>query len=306
MEHFHRLHEFPLVVCKECQHAVWPDQIKGHLTSKHHKLPHKDAQRVAEEVQGWTELLQYPGELEVPIIIDRPIAQLPLHDDGFLCQLDPTRCHYICRSEKSIKEHWRKQHQWSANNGKRGGSVTTRRQIAQRRFNDAAKRVNCQRLFPTNHRSQYFEVRQPEQSREDQIMAEADDVLSDRVWGQAIRKWAEMKKKDAETIQQGEKDEANPWLERTGWHIYLSGFDIPSLIALIAEPNIDPDADEEPVEAAIWEAIGEVARISQASSIHRVRYFTRLEAIRTEKHQTRYQPLQPYKDEESIDDRGRT
>ncbi|KAF3032321.1 hypothetical protein E8E12_002369 [Didymella heteroderae] len=38
----------------------------------------------------------------------------------------------------------------------------------------------------------------------------------------------------------------------------------------------------------------------QASVIHRIGVFVRLEAIRTAKHQTRYQPLQPYMDEQSI------
>jgi hypothetical protein len=33
--------------------------------------------------------------------------------------------------------------------------------------------------------------------------------------------------------------------------------------------------------------------------------FVRLEAIRTEKHQTRFQPLQPYMDKQSIGDHTR-
>ena len=40
-----------------------------------------------------------------------------------------------------------------------------------------------------------------------------------------------------------------------------------------------------------------VARFSQASVIYWIGVFVRLEAIRTEKHQTRFQPLQPYIDE---------
>ena len=43
-----------------------------------------------------------------------------------------------------------------------------------------------------------------------------------------------------------------------------------------------------------------MARFSQASVVRRIVVFVRLEAIRTEKHQTRYQPLQPYMDEQSI------
>jgi hypothetical protein len=43
-----------------------------------------------------------------------------------------------------------------------------------------------------------------------------------------------------------------------------------------------------------------LTRFSQRSAIERVRVFVGLEAIRTEKHQTRYEPLQPYMDKEAI------
>jgi hypothetical protein len=48
-----------------------------------------------------------------------------------------------------------------------------------------------------------------------------------------------------------------------------------------------------------------LAWISQASVIHRVGIFVRLEAIRTEKHQTRYQPLQLYIDKKLISEHMR-
>lgn len=68
----------------------------------------------------------------------------------------------------------------------------------------------------------------------------------------------------------------------------------------IREPIVArPDGDErfpskveeepdEPIERPIWEAMDELARISQASVIERVGVFVRLELIRTEKHQTRH------------------
>ena len=80
----------------------------------------------------------------------------------------------------------------------------------------------------------------------------------------------------------------------------MVGLEQPNLLACTKEPNSDLAKDEEPVEAAIWKAMGELAQVSQASVIDRTGVFVRLEAIRTEKHQTRYQPLQPYMDEKSI------
>lgn len=96
----------------------------------------------------------------------------------------------------------------------------------------------------------------------------------------------------------------NPWLERTQWLPYLVGMERPDLLACVEEPITDPDPrkeeEAEPVEAAIWAAMDGLARFSQASVIDRIGVFVRLEAIRTEKHQTRFQPLQPYMDKDAI------
>jgi hypothetical protein len=106
------------------------------------------------------------------------------------------------------------------------------------------------------------------------------------------------------TIQDGERDEVNPWLERTQWLPYLKGLQRPNLLACIEQPVADSDprkeGESEPIEAAMWEAMEGLARFSQQSVIHRIGVFIRLEAIRTEKHQTLFQPLQPYIDEASI------
>jgi hypothetical protein len=68
----------------------------------------------------------------------------------------------------------------------------------------------------------------------------------------------------------------------------------PELLACIEEPVAEPDRRQEdqqaePVEAAMWEAMEGLAQFSQASVIHHIGVFVRLEAIRTEKHQTRFQ-----------------
>jgi hypothetical protein len=84
-------------------------------------------------------------------------------------------------------------------------------------------------------------------------------------------------KRAQSTIQVGERNEVNPWVERTQWLPYLVG-----------------------MEPAIWEAMDKLTRFSQASVIERVGVFVRLEASRTVKHQTRFQPQQPYMDKEAI------
>jgi hypothetical protein len=97
-------------------------------------------------------------------------------------------------------------------------------------------------------------------------------------------KWASIKKKAQTTIQKGERDEVNPWLEQTQWEPYLEGMERPDLMACISKPNVDPKGEEELVKAVIWEAMDKLARFSQTSVIKRIGVFVRMEAIRIEKH----------------------
>jgi hypothetical protein len=60
-QYFHHLAEHQVAVCKECQYAVWPDQIEGHLQEQH-KIKQKDATKVGTEVRSWAGVIQYPSE----------------------------------------------------------------------------------------------------------------------------------------------------------------------------------------------------------------------------------------------------
>jgi hypothetical protein len=94
-KYFDHLAVYGLVVCKECQYAVWPEEIKGHLHGKHHRLLRKAAEKIAEEIHGWPGLIPFASELEVPFRVDTPIPQLPLFEDGLKCRLEPGKYRYI-------------------------------------------------------------------------------------------------------------------------------------------------------------------------------------------------------------------
>jgi hypothetical protein len=133
-------------------------------------------------------------------------------------------------------------------------------------------------------------------------------VDSDAAWarvGEAMAKaWERVEKRAISTIQAGERDEVNPLVERMQWLPYLVGMERADLLVCIEEPlaelDLGSDDEGEPVEVTIWATTDRLMRFSQASVIKRVGVFVRLEAIRTEKHQTRYQPLQPHMDKEAI------
>jgi superfamily II DNA helicase RecQ len=302
-QYFEHLVEYQVAVCRECRYAVWPDQIESHLR-KQHKKPPKSIRAVGDAVRQWAGLLQYPSEWTIPDNNVQPIPQLPVYDDGLLCQLEPKRCRHIARTVDSIKKHWRKDHDGWSLGKKQGRPSRTRARTLQARMEDGCKRVHCQRLFGSRHGSQYFEVCHTPDSGPQPVPTEGEAAWA-RVGEEMAKTWASVENRVKRTIQDGEKDEAAPWLERTGWLPYLNKLDRPELLASIEEPNIDPEKEEEPVEAAIWNAMEGLARVSQASVINRTGIFVRMEAIRTEKHQTRYTPLQAYMDDKSIKERSR-
>ncbi|CAE7016508.1 Telomere-associated helicase [Pyrenophora teres f. teres] len=84
-------------------------------------------------------------------------------------------------------------------------------------------------LRVSRHGSQYFEVQAPSQDGEGPEIVPVDGAAA----------WART------TIQEGERDEVNLWLERTQWLPYLVGMERPDLLACIEEPVAEPDARQE-------------------------------------------------------------
>ena len=300
-QHFEHLAKYALAVCRECRHGVLPSQIKGHVQRNHH-VKRKEAELIADEVRNWAGLIEYASELNVPSQVIEPIQQLPVYQDGKMCRLDPDRCRQIFRSERVMKNHWRDIHGWSP--AEKGGRPT---RVQQEAIDDCvkqySKKVHCQRLLAQGHGKQYFEVHQPGDGGPGVVPVDGNAAWA-QVGEQIAKAWANVEMRAQSTIQAGERDEVNPWLERTQWLPYLVGMERAELLGCVEEPMAEPDPRQEqqaePVEAAMWEAMDGLARFSQTSVTRRIGVFVRLEAIRTEKHQTRYQPLQPYMDEQSI------
>jgi hypothetical protein len=57
-------------------------------------------------------------------------------------------------------------------------------------------------------------------------------------------------------IQEGPLEEVNQWLTRTGWESYLKDTDRQHVIQCVSTPN----AEKEPINAAIWEIIDGLIR----------------------------------------------
>ncbi len=137
-----------LVVCKQCQHAVWLKEVIRHFCGAEHDLPKKIIRQITTTVQKHKELYQYSTQLESPIAIERSFKSLQLHCDGLLYQFQPGHCHYVCISEKSMWEH-----AWQAHHASQYGwkEWPTKCQQEWQETADGSVpwvSVACQRFFP--------------------------------------------------------------------------------------------------------------------------------------------------------------
>ena len=137
----------PLVVCKQCQHAVWPREIGRHFRDTEHDLPKKIIRQIITTVQEREELYQYPSQLDLPIAVEHPFKSLQVRHNGLLCQFQPECCHYVCCKEESIQKHLRQAHHASQYGQKKW---PTRHQQEWQETADGSVpwvSVTCQRFF---------------------------------------------------------------------------------------------------------------------------------------------------------------
>ena len=163
-------------------------------------------------------------------------------------------------------------------------------------------KVSCQRAFTQGTGSHYIHVQHP--SLDNTVNVEVDDtprpLMVDQLVAQLEDAFTEQQARRT-VIEAGEQDEANPWLRRTQWAVYLAGLDPQQLVDCVQRPNeveMDTAADER-AAAAIWDSMEAVARMSQKVSSH-AGHMIRIEAVRTERDQTPHTPLQAYMDEDNI------
>ena len=100
-----RIPKYRLAVCKECQHVVWPQQMRRHFNGPKHTISYPLVDDIVRVVNTWTQLIQRPGQLTIPDSVEQPISHLELFRDGFLCDIKPDQCHYIAHTQGSIRVH---------------------------------------------------------------------------------------------------------------------------------------------------------------------------------------------------------
>jgi hypothetical protein len=69
--YFNHLADYQVAICKQCQYAVWPDQIEGHLQEQH-KIKRKETSEVGLDIRSWAGVMQHPSEFVAPSEIVAP------------------------------------------------------------------------------------------------------------------------------------------------------------------------------------------------------------------------------------------
>lgn len=129
--------EFQVLICQQCQYAVPRRQVRAHLTSSQNRIPSAWAESIHTTVQQWKYIDDDPTVDGWPHQIEKPIPELPIHQDGILC----LQCKmYICRQIKDMKMHWWNAHQYRVQQG-RGRPNPVQAQAIQASIDDAYPRV---------------------------------------------------------------------------------------------------------------------------------------------------------------------
>jgi superfamily II DNA helicase RecQ len=298
------IQEYDIVVCRACQHAVAPAKIAAHFRGSVHRCSREQIRAIRERVKAYSDTISGPAHVEIPLFVEQPVAGLRVCRDGLMCDVAPEECRYICRTINSIKTHIQRKHE-KARFGRRG-QLTSRQQAQADDEAPLWKSVVCQQFYASGEGAQFFEVRGADEGENNEEEGENNED-NRHAWQRFGQRMEEVHDEIAEAerraIEAGGPRDANPWLKRTGWGEYLDGFDRDRLLDAIVEP----DAEKEPQVAAIWRGMDRMMSHCQrtaATSSH-VGHFVRMEAVRTELHQTRYQPLQPYMDRKEIGEYGR-
>ena len=298
-ENIEYIEPWKMITCVTCKHALWPQEIVRHFRNRNHKMSLRDARCARQEaMQKYPDMIQDPAEWIHPEGVVQAIPQLKLYHHGYQCQVDPAMCRVIRQNREGIRRHCGEPHHRTT-------------QIKQEQPDPVAgrrKRVDAaplwrevkhfQRAFVHGPHSQYFEVQ--ERPRAEQDVGQRSNIEVRRAIHQQIedmiRDADEAKASADRFIEEGSVDEANRWIDRTKWNRYLKGFEHEALLDLISRP--DPECEF--VETAIWDAMDVLGRCSQRTVARRAGLFVRFEAIRSERHQTRYVPLMAYQDYTAI------
>jgi superfamily II DNA or RNA helicase len=211
----------------------------------------------------------------VPLYVETAITGLPVLPNGLLCQIDRTKCRYICRSSEKMRKHCQQTHRWQRKTDRGRPSTAARATLPALPW----ILVRCQRLFTSGANSHYFEVRTTDQTVE---------TSTSEVWEQ-METAVQQAQKDLTDKIRDDAHDISPWLRRARWAEILSGLTRAQLLGYIQEP----DPQEESDEIRLWIAVRQLIEHCQ-QTVMKSGHFVRTQMVQTERTSRPLQPLQAY------------
>jgi hypothetical protein len=153
--------EYKIIQCIQCQYAISPANIHGHLRDKHKKaIDLKCRKGVAKYVTEKIEAVAWDKEQVIyPEPNSPPVEGFPIYRNGYRCvstQHTGNECGYICRSIPGIQDHCKTKHGWK-NEQKPGGNVYKKTTQSPNRLWDEGQA--CQTFFAQRAWQVYFAVK---------------------------------------------------------------------------------------------------------------------------------------------------
>jgi hypothetical protein len=221
-DYFMHCPKYRVAICRTCHFAVFPDQARTHLSTRHSGLCAKERRQILNDLLSWPDVsLSNDDSFKPPCTVDEPVVGLQLFCDGLQCIVDPSRCTYICRSRDVLKNHWRKAHSWNRDEGGRGGLQNAERsRKVQQREADACRPVYCQRLHPKNRYASYFAVTQIlAADGSGELQEQQQGALANTLTSTVLDNLAVLKQRQSQhglvVPQASSAKEVSPWLQMT-------------------------------------------------------------------------------------------
>ena len=109
-----------VAVCRRCGHAVFPEQMESHFAGDKYRLNIAQRNDIRAAIRPWN--LKPESRIEEAIdlfdTLEEPLSGLPVWSDGFKCTMnvaenDADEYSYICRTDRGIKKHCRREYRWN-------------------------------------------------------------------------------------------------------------------------------------------------------------------------------------------------
>ena len=157
---FQHMPDYKIVVCKQCQFAIVPTQVKGHIQTQHPQINPQERRDIVVKVHALSNVARTAEDVVYPDRDHPPVKGLPVFRDGFQCQFPRGNsiCMYICRKLDGMQKHCREKHRWEnpRKPGRYPGRPTPSNKVRELPW---VKDQLCQRFFKTGVWQRYFAVR---------------------------------------------------------------------------------------------------------------------------------------------------